>query len=126
MRPKFLPNALLCKEIDDMTSKTHDEWRKERNGLQSRVAELVDVNQDEGYERLKARNAQLEADLRQMKEAIYWALGERDDFPPEPEPIAGKYRKRYWWRTELRKRSGLPIGGVPQQSETSAQREVGK
>jgi hypothetical protein len=55
---------------------------------------------------------ELEATVSQMKEAIYWALGERDDFPPEPEPLAGKYRQRYWWRTELRKRSGLPIGGI--------------
>lgn len=66
-----------------------------------------------------ARIRELQADLRQMKEAIYWALGERDDFPSEPEPIAGKYRKRYWWRTELRKRSGLPIDGAPPPSETS-------
>jgi hypothetical protein len=68
---------------------------------------------EESVHELQARIAKLEADLRQMKEAIYWALGERDDFPPEPEPLAGKYRQRYWWRTELRKRSGLPIGGSP-------------
>lgn len=51
--------------------------------------------------------------IRQLKEAIYWALGERGDFPQEPAPLAGKYRQRYWWRTELRRLSGLPINGVP-------------
>lgn len=52
------------------------------------------------------------ATIRQLKEAVYWALGERDEFPEEPEPLAGKYRRRYHWRTELRRRSGLPINGI--------------
>lgn len=54
--------------------------------------------------------------VRQLKEAIYWALGERDAFPEEPPPLAGKYRRRYHWRSELRRRSGLPIGGRPAES----------
>jgi hypothetical protein len=75
--------------------------------------------QEADYAETCHQNTMLRAALTQMKEAIYWALGERDDFPPEPEPIAGKYRRRYWWRTELRKRSGLPIGGTP--AETSVE-----
>jgi hypothetical protein len=38
----------------------------------------------------------------QLKDAIRWALGETNDFPPR-EPGQGAF----WWRTELRRRSGL-------------------
>lgn len=41
----------------------------------------------------------------QMRNAILWALGENGEFTEEPPPLAGKYRRRYWWRTELRKRA---------------------
>lgn len=44
-------------------------------------------------------------EIERLREAIYWALGERDEFPDEPEPLAGKYRRRYHWRTELRRRA---------------------
>jgi len=57
----------------------------------------------------------VEAQRDRLREAIYWALGERGDFPGEPPPLAGKYRRAYHWRTELRRRSGLPdsIAGEP-------------
>lgn len=58
-------------------------------------------------------NATLRLALNQMKEAIYWALGERGEFPDEPEPLGGKYRRRFWWRPELRRRSCLPVNGRP-------------
>lgn len=41
----------------------------------------------------------------QMRNAILWALGENGEFTDEPAPLAGKYRRRFWWRTELRKRA---------------------
>jgi len=50
----------------------------------------------------------LKRDVRQFKEAIYWALGERGDFP-DKLPGCGPW----YWRTELRKRSGLPVNGRP-------------
>lgn len=48
-----------------------------------------------------------QATIRQLKEAIYWALGERDDFP-----IRYPGDGAFYWRTELRKRSGLPVNGI--------------
>ena len=42
-----------------------------------------------------------------LREAIYWALGERESFGDEPPPIAGKWRRRFWWRSGLRTRAGL-------------------
>jgi len=50
----------------------------------------------------------LKRDVRQFNEAIYWALGERGDFP-DKLPGCGPW----YWRTELRKRSGLPVNGRP-------------
>jgi hypothetical protein len=40
--------------------------------------------------------------VKELEEAVYWALGERGEFPEEPPPIAGKWRRRYHWRTQLR------------------------
>lgn len=42
-----------------------------------------------------------------LRAAIRWALGEEGEFGEEPPPLAGQYRQRYWWRTELRNRAGL-------------------
>lgn len=44
--------------------------------------------------------------IRELESAIRWALGEEGEFPDEPEP-QGKYRRKYYWRTELRKRARL-------------------
>jgi len=46
-------------------------------------------------------------DVHQFKSALYWALGEGDDFPGRQHNDGP-----YWWRTELRMRCGLPINGV--------------
>ena len=59
---------------------------------------------DRRYEDAAERQA-LEADNERLREAIYWALGERDEFPEEPPPLNGKWRQRYWWRRELRRRA---------------------
>lgn len=45
--------------------------------------------------------------VKRLERAIRWACGEIGTFPEEPPPLAGKYRRRYHWRTELRKRAGL-------------------
>jgi len=58
----------------------------------------------------------LQRDVRQFKEAIYWALGERENFP-DKLPGCGPW----YWRTELRKRSGLPVNGRPDPEPFSAQ-----
>lgn len=62
----------------------------------------------------EARLAETEAQRDQMREAILWALGERDEFPEEPELLAGKYKRRFYWRTELRQRAfGSPDNTKP-------------
>lgn len=76
------------------------------------VRELA-IRFDALIEKYEQESASDEATIHQLKEAIYWALGERDDFPEEPPPLAEKYRRRYHWRSELRRRSGLPVGGMP-------------
>lgn len=49
----------------------------------------------------------LRREVERLTSAIRWALGEEGEFPEEPEPLAGKYRRRFWWRSELRKRAAL-------------------
>jgi hypothetical protein len=44
----------------------------------------------------------LAAEVRRLRDFIRWALGENGEFEPSPE---GK--GAYWWRTELRQRTGL-------------------
>jgi hypothetical protein len=40
--------------------------------------------------------------VKQLEDAIRWALGEGDDFPPCEEG-----QGKYWWRTELRRRAAI-------------------
>jgi hypothetical protein len=40
--------------------------------------------------------------VKQLEDAIRWALGEGDDFPPRMEG-----QGKYWWRTELRLRAAI-------------------
>ena len=47
-----------------------------------------------------AKNALKE--IRQLRRAVKWALGESGDFGPRPEGVGA-----YWWRTELRRRAGM-------------------
>lgn len=64
---------------------------------------------------LAARDAQIKilqdsveyeaAQVARLEDAILWALGEKGEFGEEPKPLAGKYRRRFWWRTELRQRA---------------------
>lgn len=52
-------------------------------------------------------NARLRARVERLEGAIRWALGEEGEWDEEPPPIAGKWRRRYWWRSELRERAAL-------------------
>lgn len=76
-----------------------------RNAHQDRVAMLAFVQGE-----LVKRNTEC-VEFRERRErlegAIRWALGEVGEFPEEPQPLAGKYRQRYYWRTGLRERAGL-------------------
>lgn len=73
----------------------------------------------------QARIRELEAQVRQLREAIEWALGERDEFPQEPAPLAGKYRRPYYWRTELRSRAFGAALAQPQGEEKRTTHEHG-
>ena len=62
-----------------------------------------------------------------------WLLGEEGDFPDEPEPLAGKYRQRFWWRKELREKMNTltpsPMSTHPTRSDIGdsvCQMEEGK
>jgi len=48
-----------------------------------------------------------DARIAELEKAIRWALGEEGEFGSEPPPLAGKYRRAFWWRTELRARAKL-------------------
>lgn len=49
----------------------------------------------------------IEEENTRFRMAILWALGEHEEFPMPPEDVEGKLKRRYYWRTELRKRAGL-------------------
>lgn len=52
--------------------------------------------------------------IKELEAAIYWALGENGEFNDGPQPLlAGKYRRPYWWRTELRARAKLGLKSNP-------------
>lgn len=55
-----------------------------------------------------ARAEAAEAREAKLREAIEWALWERDDFP-QRQPGDGEY----WWRTELRRRAALAVKEDP-------------
>lgn len=58
-------------------------------------------------QQLRAELTALREERDRLRAAIRWALGEEGEFGEEPPPLAGQYRQRYWWRTELRNRAGL-------------------
>jgi hypothetical protein len=63
-------------------------------------------------ERLRRANTRLRRDKKRLLHAVQWALGERGEFNgEEPPPIAGKYRRRFYWRRELRSRAFSDNGG---------------
>jgi hypothetical protein len=41
-------------------------------------------------------------EIRRLRRAVKWALGENGDFEQRPEGAGA-----YWWRTELRRRAGM-------------------
>lgn len=91
------------------TIKKLDAARAELAAAEARIADLLS-GLDEANKRWVEARAEIEAlraDAERMRGAILWALGENGTFLEEPSPLAGKYRRRYWWRTELRKRAAI-------------------
>lgn len=54
---------------------------------------------------VRAERDALRAQVAKLTDAIRWALGEEGEFHSEPEPVPGKPRRRYWWRSELHQRA---------------------
>jgi len=80
------------------TPATAAEARKMHDGYRSAscddVARAVD------------REMELRAEVERLTSAIRWALG-YDEGPPEFEPPENADKRRYWWRSELRRRAAL-------------------
>lgn len=57
----------------------------------------------ENDDRYMAERDETRAEVRQLRAAVSWALGEGDEFPGRPVG-AGPY----WWRAELRRRLNAP------------------
>lgn len=59
-----------------------------------------------------------DAEIKRLRNAVLWALGEVGEFPANPaSPDAkGIQRRPYYWRTELRTRAfgELNSGGTPE------------
>ncbi len=70
----------------------------------------------------KQRQKRADTKVERLTAAIRWALGEDGEFGEEPPPLAGKCRRRYWWRTELRQRAGLDVSPDPIVADEGAQR----
>lgn len=68
----------------------------------------------------KQADPELRKESERLASAIKWALGEEGEFGEEPEPLAGKYRRRFWWRTELRQRAFGDMTGRAERSHQSA------
>jgi hypothetical protein len=68
-------------------------------------------------EAAESRETALREALEKAQSAIRWALGEEGEFGEEPAPLAGKYRRRFWWRTELRERAALSSPAAPREGE---------
>lgn len=73
--------------------------------LNGQIGRLSKAWQDEGEARECAERDKYQAEqqAQTLRQAILWALGERDHFPAQGRG------KRYWWRTELRKRAGAVL-----------------
>lgn len=70
-----------------------------------RHIDAVEAKSNSWKSKYKAEVGSLRGRVRQLESAIRWALGEEGEFGEEPPPLAGKYRRRFWWRTELRERA---------------------
>jgi hypothetical protein len=65
-------------------------------------------------EEIARLTANQESRILQLTAAVRWALGEYGEFVDEPPPLKGKYRRRFWWRTELRERAFGPSHAAPE------------
>lgn len=97
-------------------SKTLKERRRHNNKRAGAIAkEMRARSLDEACHILVGIVGKAEARKRQVRDlhhevarltgAIRWALGEEGEFGDEPPPLAGRYRMRFWWRSELRRRA---------------------
>jgi hypothetical protein len=75
------------------------------------TAEIAEARERE-LEAVAADLKKVQVENDRLAAAIRWALGEVGEFPPEPDVEPGKPRRRYWWRSELRRRAGLDVGYV--------------
>lgn len=81
-----------------------DKWHQERG--------LPYSNRPLNPEPYMRHIEQLEGRIKNYNDLFVWLLGEQGEFPDEPEPLAGKYRQRFWWRKELRQRlAALAVTG---------------
>lgn len=78
--------------------RTIEGWQRHYEGLEAEVARLKD---DEHKEWRRANRA--ETEVARLTAAIRWALGENGLFRERNDLTEGPF----WWRKELRKRSGL-------------------
>ena len=75
---------------------------KDKETLRKAIAYFIDNSYDAvDYEALAALDRMAEREKR-LESVIRWALGEKDTFPVRPEDAG-----LFWWRSELRLRSGL-------------------
>jgi hypothetical protein len=81
----------------------HELERGRKNTLAARL--LAEAAQFLRLRAAPAPEGETPSRVQVLEAAIAWALGESDTFPEEPPPLAGKYRQRYWWRSELRRRA---------------------
>ena len=89
---------------------THEDEQRILDNMRNLEADPRDP--DQIIRDLQDRIEELEPSLRDWKdmamkyrEALVWALGGGDDFPPE---VGGR---PFWWRIELQKRAGLIWNG---------------
>lgn len=88
-----------------------DVRRAARKAVASKMTKLmrhireVEAQSNAWKMRYRSVNGSLRGRVRQLESAVLWALGENGEFSEEPPPLAGKYRRKYWWRTELRERA---------------------
>lgn len=67
------------------------------------MPDLIDlIARTASREELVTLLRETEKQRQQLAASVEWALGQRDDFATR-----GPKDGPYWWRTELRKRSGL-------------------
>ncbi len=91
-------------------------------------------NRDNAIASMRSTRDEMQDNLRKadeeterLRDVIRWALGERDEFPPRPQPWDQfTYKPWYWWRIELRKRAGLlpDVAALPPTPKTATDKAV--